>query len=132
MRNSGNFQQQPLMLNAESRSMRQLAVCLLAGMALTTTACTRMPVAHHAVVPEQVNAGKLQLVAQALVGTSSRYTDSRTGAAVEISVLSEYFSASGRTCRRFIESAPGGGTEGLACQDKKNGWIEIPIQSITD
>ena len=131
MRNSGNFQQQSLMLNAGT-TMQRLIVCLLVGGVLSTTACTRMPVEQHAEMPQRVNNGKMRVVAQSVIGTASRYIHPDTAVAVEISVLSEYFSAGGRTCRRFTETGPNGVSSGLACQDKKNGWSEIPIQSIAD
>ena len=131
MRNSGNFQQQPLMLKAGT-TMRHLFVCLLMGGVLFTSACTRMPIEHRAAMPQPVNTGKMQVVAQSVIGAANRYVHPGAGVAVEIAVLSEYFSAGGRTCRRFTETGPNGVSSGLACQDKKNGWTEIPIQSIAD
>ena len=104
MWDSGNLQQQPLMMNFGS-SVRQLIICLLVGSVLTTTACTRLPVEQSQIKPVQVSTGKIQLVAQALVGTTTRYVDPASGATVEISVLSQYFSAGGRKCRRFSESS---------------------------
>ncbi len=149
MRNSGNFQQQSLMLRIRKK-VKSVAVCLFAGGVLTTTACTRMPVNNASVMPDQVSAGKMQLVAQASVGTTTRYVDAESGRTVVISVLSEYFSAGGRKCRRFSQSSGTSllgsatasdlsaasleplepTTNGLACEDSKRGWIEIPIQSI--
>ena len=103
MWDSGNLQQQPLMMNFGS-SARQLMVCLIVGSVLVTSACTRLPVEQGQAKSVQVSTGKIQLVGQTLVGTTTRYVDSASGATVEISVLSEYFSAGGRKCRRFSQS----------------------------
>jgi len=140
MRNSGNFQQQSLMLQINS-IVRQSLVYLFATAMLTTAACTRIPVAHQQNVAERVvNTGKMQVVGQTGVGTTARYVDATSGASVEISVLSEYFSAGGRKCRRFLQgtssnllsasATPDRAIKGLACEDRKNGWIEIPVHSI--
>lgn len=157
MRNSGNLQQQPLMAKIRS-TVRQLLVCLLAGSVFTIAACTRMPVQNNDAKPESVSTGKIQLVARTPVGATTRYIDPASGAAVEISVLSEYFSAGGRKCRRFSQGSgasllasdlstgansevSNGGvlvntsgseatTSGLACEDRNSGWIEIPLHSI--
>ena len=157
MRDSGNLQQQPMMMKIGSGA-RQLMIYLFAGSLLATTACTRMPLEQNLVKPVQVSTGKIQLVAQTLVGTTTRYVDPASGAAVEISVLSEYFSAGGRKCRRFSQSSSTTGqgngqdtganselgtgelltdipgsvttTKGLACEDSSSGWIEIPLNAI--
>jgi len=161
MRNTGNLQQQPLMQKNEPFT-RRIFACLLAGGVLTTAACTRMPIEHSQSVSQRVNSGKMQVVAESSVGSTTGYIDSTSGATVEITVLSEYFSAGGRKCRRFLQgdgaslSSAGQGnglnsdtssaadngvllerstksdkaTNRLACEDSKNGWIEIPIHSI--
>lgn len=157
MRDSGNLQQQPMMMKIGSGA-RQLMIYLFAGSVLATTACTRMPLEQSLVKPAQVSTGKIQLVAQTLVGTTTRYVDPTSGATVEISVLSEYFSAGGRKCRRFSQSSSTTGqgngqdsvansdlsnselltdipasvstTKGLACEDRSSGWIEIPLNAI--
>ena len=104
MWDSGNLQQQPLMMNFGS-SARQLMVCLIVGSVLVSSACTRLPVEQGQAKSVQVSTGKIQLVGQTVVGTTTRYVDSASGTTVEISVLSEYFSAGGRKCRRFSESS---------------------------
>jgi hypothetical protein len=131
MRNSGNFQQQSLMLKAGTNT-RSLFGCLMIAGVLFISACTRMPIEHRAEMPQPVNTGKMQVVAQSVIGTANRYIDPVTAVVVEIAVLSEYFSAGGRNCRRFTETGPNGVSSGLACQDEKIGWTEIPIQSIAD
>jgi len=150
------------MLKIESTLGRAL-VCLFAGGLLTTSACTRMPVSDTQLRTERVNTEAMHVVAETRVGATTRYVEFTTGATVEISVLSEYFSAGGRKCRRFLqgnlsplssldsglrtdlESNSGTGnsllpenpsktaaaTKRLACEDSKNGWVEIPVHSIT-
>lgn len=154
MRPSGNLQQQPLM--GETLAMvrlpprvKQTRLLLVAAIALLT-ACTRMPVEHQAVVPERAQDNRLQVIAQTAIGASARYIDATTGVAVTVSVLSEYFSAAGRNCRKFSESrsrqtvvadaaniadtnANEGSTPsafGLVCRDAKQGWVEVPVHSI--
>lgn len=104
MRNSGNIQQQSLMPESHPIS-RQINIGLLTALVLFTTACTRMPIAHSQLQPQPAVAGKMQLVGQTGIGSTARYIDSNTGATVNISVLSEYFSASGRKCRRYLEGS---------------------------
>ena len=160
MRHSGNLQQQPLM--GETLAMVRLQRCvkhsrLLAVAAIALlTACTRMPVEHQAVVPERAQDNRLQVIAQTGIGASARYIEASTGVAVTVSVLSEYFSAAGRNCRKFSESrsrqtvvadtANSAGTSvnvntdvntglapskiGLVCRDAKQGWVEVPVHSI--
>jgi len=159
MRNFGNFQQPSLMQERESGT-RRLLVCMLATGMLTTVACTRMPVSQSDFKSDKVNTGKMQVVADTLIGTTARYVDASSGVVVEISVLSEYFSAGGRKCRKFLQggsspllssslntgaaiesdainnvlleipSRSHATTNRLACEDGKKGWIEIPIHSI--
>jgi len=149
MWDSGNFQQQSLMLKIHS-ICKTISVWLIASSVLTSAACTRMPVQPGQPALVNTDFAKMQTVAQTSVGATARYTDTASGAAVEILVLSEYFSAAGRKCRRFSEVSlfnPGNGdlTDGqavvrvgdigtqerLACDDVKKGWIEIPVDSIT-
>lgn len=139
MRYSGNFQQQSLMLN-----IKRASTGILFGIVALTTACTRMPVETSQAQLSRVAAtsDQIQWVAQSIVGTTTRYVDSTSGVESRISVLSEYFSASGRLCRQFIEERDYSARDNLenstlpittenrlACQDKENGWIEIPVQS---
>ena len=130
MRDSGNLQQQPMMMKIGSGA-RQLMIYLFAGSVLATTACTRMPLEQSLVKPAQVSTGKIQLVAQTLVGTTTRYVDPTSGATVEISVLSEYFSAGGRKCRRFSQSSSttgqGNGQDSVANSDLSNSELLTDI-----
>jgi len=74
MRNSGNFQQQSLMLKAGTNT-RSLFGCLMIAGVLFISACTRMPIEHRAETPQPVNTGKMQVVAQSVIGTANRYID---------------------------------------------------------
>ena len=87
-----------------------------------------MPVSSPASVADADNA-KAQAVAAASIGVPQVYVDQKVGTSVELVVQSEYFSANGRTCRRYAEIVNGQSIPGVSCQDDARGWIDIPLSS---
>lgn len=72
---------------------------------------------------------KAQTVATASIGVPQVYVDQQLGTSTQLIVQSEYFSANGRTCRRYSEIANGKSVSGVSCQDAVLGWIDIPLSS---
>ncbi len=112
---------------------------LMLSMIIAAFGCTRMPANYsntntRPVLAETNNNELMQLVASARIGGVETFVDPVTGLASQITVLSEYFSANGRSCRRFSQhlsnaSAP---RKKLGCKDSANGWREIPVSHIVD
>ena len=101
--------------------------------------CTRMPADYGSATAQPVmsKAGSselMQLVASAGIGTVQTYIDPLSGLTSQITVLDEYFSANGRSCRRFTQhlSNMASAEKKLGCKDPRNGWQEIPVNHIVD
>ncbi len=101
--------------------------------------CTRMPADYGGQVAGPVlvqtdNSGVISLVANARVGASQTFVDPQTGLTSQVTVLSEYFSANGRSCRRFSQhmSNAAAPVKKLGCKDQRIGWQEIPVSHIVD
>ena len=101
---------------------------------LSISACTRMPVdyqqSYRSPVATATDNNKLDVVATAIIGSPTIYTDQITGLSTEITVKSEYFSANGRMCRRYTErqASIGSSNSRLGCNGD-SGWVEIPVDS---
>lgn len=95
------------------------------GLVLALTACTLpAPVASNsqAVTPADP---VLAYVATAPLGQPGDVTAPAYGGTVTVDVQSQYFAASGSTCRTYEVSAPGGGPrDALACKDGST-WQNI-------
>ena len=106
---------------------------------ILVTACTVTPeqyksgaqsgVGHSTAAVENIVNAKAQTVATASIGVPQAYVDPKLGTSTELLVQSEYFSANGRTCRRYSETVNGRSVSGVSCQDKTQGWIDIPLSS---
>lgn len=72
---------------------------------------------------------KALAVADAAIGLPQVFVDQQAGVSVELVVQSEYFSANGRTCRRYAEFVEGQSTLGVICLDSTHGWIDVPLSS---
>lgn len=72
---------------------------------------------------------KAQAVANAAIGVPQVYVDQKAGNSVELVVQAEYFSANGRTCRRYAEFVDGQSVPGVSCRDVNLGWVDIPLSS---
>ncbi len=99
---------------------------------LVLTACTRMPidrVADSRQPVAAVSSAKADRVAAASLNIPMAFTDRATGQSSQITVTSEYISANGRPCRRFLERSGTSAvaSKGLSCQDSIQGWQEIPL-----
>lgn len=114
-----------------------IAKAILISVVLLGTACTRMPaeyrqstVAGESSLPV-FDQRKMALLVSADIGVPTNYTDQLTGVSSELLVQAEYFSANGRVCRRYIERVlpSAQAHKGLACNDARAGWIDIPVSS---
>jgi hypothetical protein len=103
-------------------------------------ACTRMPVeysspvaAERASVFSTSDRALLSLIAESRVGAVSTHVDPASGLASTVRITSEYFSANGRSCRRFTQHLSNAARpeDRLACRTRE-GWQEIPIASIVE
>ena len=101
--------------------------------------CTPMPVDYggrvtSAVLLQAENRDVISLVANTRVGASETFVDPQTGLTSQVTVLSEYFSANGRSCRRFLQhmSNAAAPVKKLSCKDQRNGWQEITVSHIVD
>ena len=113
------------------RSM-QLVAC-----ALLIVGCTTAPDKYRSAGSSSISqlmpatlaaqSSKMQAVATAEIGSPSRYVDPESGMTVELIVMSEYFSANGRNCRRFVEVSGAQERSGVGCQDAREGWVELPL-----
>lgn len=98
------------------------------------SACTRMPAEYRdnyrVPVAMPTDNNKLDVVASAVIGSPTMYTDQITGLSTQITVISEYFSANGRICRRYTERQAliASSSSRLGCNGD-NGWVEIPVDS---
>ena len=107
---------------------------LLLSIIVAGFGCTRMPVDYgnageRPVMMKADNSELMQLVASARIGAAKTYIDPVSGLTSEITVLGEYFSANGRSCRRFAQhlSNAVAAEKKLGCKDQNNGWQEIQI-----
>ncbi len=108
-------------------------------LALLLSACTTTPEKYKSNTPVfaqpagaaiAANNSKMQAVATANIGVPQQYIDRATGLTAQLVVESEYFSAAGRTCRRFQENVNGKRLAGVGCQSAKNGWTEVPLSTL--
>lgn len=114
-----------------------IRIMKIAACALLIAGCTTAPdkyrhgsdsrVSQLVSAPLVAQSSKMQAVATAEIGTPSRYVDRESGMTVELIVLSEYFSANGRNCRRFVEGNGARESSGVGCQDAREGWVELPL-----
>ena len=114
------------------RHLLKLSVSVLLISGCTTTpndSSNLLPGEAAAALPLEAQSSKLQAVATTDIGVPAQYTDPASGETVELIVKSEYFSANGRSCRRFSEQVSGEVRNGVSCQDSKKGWIELPLAS---
>ena len=96
------------------------------GLVLALSACN-MP-APGASTPAVVTPADpvLAYVATAQIGLPGEVTAPAYGGTVTVDVQSQYFAASGNTCRTYQVNTPGGGSRaGLACRDGST-WQNIP------
>ncbi len=113
-------------------SMIRIFVALLT--VLSVSACTTRPAEYRQDASVQASRStddnKLSVIASAVIGRPTTYVDQATGLSTEIIVESEYFSANGRICRRFIERGATSDSSqyGLSCNGG-NGWVKIPVES---
>lgn len=109
---------------------------------LIMSACTRIPVEYSEATARPASTADradisdvelLSIVSNARVGATLTHVDPVTGLASTVRVNSEYFSANGRSCRRFTQRFSNSATsEGkLACR-ARDGWRQIPIASIVE
>lgn len=75
----------------------------------------------------------LTLISDARIGATQTHVDPITGLASTVRVVSEYFSANGRSCRRFTQhfSNAAAPENKLACR-ARDGWQEVPVASIVE
>jgi hypothetical protein len=108
-----------------SAAARQRVWLLLSfGLVFALSACAvPAPVAPAMVVPADP---VLAFVATAQLGLPGEVAAPAYGGTVTVEVQSQYFAASGNTCRTYQISAPGGGSRnGLACRVGTT-WQNIP------
>jgi len=86
--------------------------------------------AFYSAADQMAGSSKMQAVGSARIGESRSYNDPATGGASQLIVRSEYFSANGRVCRRYVELSQNGTRDGLGCRDNERGWIEIPLAKL--
>jgi len=86
--------------------------------------------ATFAAANQLAGSSKMHALGSAKLGESQSFSDPTTGGASQLIVQSEYFSANGRVCRRYVELNPTGTRDGLGCRDDKQGWIEIPLAKL--
>ncbi len=106
-----------------------LVVCtvIIAGCTTTPEKYKKKTVfAQPAAMSMKADNSKMQAVATAGVGVAQQFVDRATGMTTQLVVEAEYFSANGRTCRRFKERVNGRDVTGVGCNDSRSGWIEIP------
>lgn len=86
--------------------------------------------AENAVL-ERSTSARIRQVVNSPIGVLFLHVDQQSGDQMELVVNAEYFSANGRTCRRYVESnvANGESRQGLICNDHKRGWLEVPLGS---
>jgi len=119
--------------------MNSLKIAALPLWLIMVTACTVTPqqyksgvqsrVSQSATAADNIANSKAQTIATASIGVPQAYVDPKLGTSTELVVQSEYFSANGRTCRRYSETVNGRNVSGVSCQDKILGWIDIPLSS---
>lgn len=112
---------------------KTLTIFTLCGLLISGCAATPESVIKKAEQSSRVSAlastSKMQSVASAKIGVPQQFVDEQTGTTLRLVVESEYFSANGRTCRRFKEQVSGQERSGVGCNDDRLGWVEIPIAS---
>ncbi len=118
-------------------NLLRLLLCTI--LMLISVACTRMPAdyGNSAVRPVSVTAGStgvMELIAGARIGLPQTFVDPGTGLTSTVTVLSEYFSANGRSCRRYTQhmSNAANPVDRLSCKDQRSGWQDIPVSHIVD
>ncbi len=105
---------------------RRVRLFLSHGLVFALAACA-MP-APTSPTPAMVTPADpvLAFVASAQPGLPGEVAAPADGGTVTVEVQSQYFAASGTTCRTYQVSAPGGGSRaGLACKEG-NTWQNIP------
>ncbi len=105
---------------------RRVRLILIHGVVFVLSACA-MP-ATVAPTPAMVTPADpvLAFVATAQLGLPGEVAAPAYGGTVTVEVHSQYFAASGNTCRTYQVSAPGGGSRsGLACREGGT-WQNIP------
>ncbi len=110
-----------------------VSICLMLASGCTTTpdkykSMGELP-AQTAVNTRNAGDAKASAVAEASVGVPQVYVDPQLGTSVELVVQSEYFSANGRTCRRYAMFTDGQSIPGVSCKDDLRGWIDLPLSS---
>ena len=112
---------------------KTLTIVALCGLLISGCATTPESVSSEAQqssrLSAQANTRKMQSVADAEIGVPQQFVDGQSGATLRLVVESEYFSANGRTCRRFKERVNGQDRLGVGCLDHNAGWVEIPVAS---
>ncbi len=105
---------------------------------MTMSGCTATPerdkrmlklLEPSAVSADSSSNAKVRAVANAAIGVPQVYIDPKLGDSVEFVVQSEYFSANGRTCRRYAEYVDGKSVPGISCKDDVSGWVDISLSA---
>jgi len=106
----------------------------LAVSVVIVNGCTRTPDAYRAGDSVATSAARessawLSLVGSVEIGVTERFVNRVTGEHTELTVTSEYFSANGRKCRRFVQIRAGdqSAVPGLGCQDSDGSWREVSL-----
>ena len=105
---------------------RRMQLLLSHGLVFVVSACA-MP-APVSPTPAMVTPADpvLAFVASAQLGLPGEVAAPAYGGTVTVEVQSQYFAASGTTCRSYQVSPPGGGSRaGLACREGST-WQNIP------
>ncbi len=103
----------------------QMRPVLSLGLVLALSACA-VPAPVSSVRPAAPADPVLAYVATAQLGLPGEVNAPAYGGTVTVDVQSQYFAASGATCRTYQLSAPGGASRaGLACNDA-GAWQNIP------
>ena len=121
--------------------MKRIYPVMVAGI-LIVAGCTPIPKEYrsnaalpvqHSAVAERDDNSLLDAIAGARIGATLTHVDPLSGLASTLVVTSEYFSANGRSCRRFTQHLSNAAKPGnkLACR-AADGWQEIPIASIVE
>lgn len=133
---AGDFRQRMI---ARTASISALVLMLFAS-----SACTPIPPEYRQSIAQPAarvssqsethgDGQLLALVGAARIGASQLHVDPESGLTSTIKVSSEYFSANGRSCRRFSQHSSNSATPEikLACKSH-SGWQEIPLASIVE
>ncbi|MEM7255814.1 MAG: DVU3141 family protein [Pseudomonadota bacterium] len=123
--------------------MKTMTPALLVCLAMMVAAgCTPIPTEYRHPYAQQVlqaspvsatDNALLALVADTRIGATQTLVDPQTGLTSTVTVASEYFSANGRSCRRFSQHYSNAASphNKLACK-ADDGWQEIPVASIIE